>query len=691
MQITDFDKLFTDLNSISGVGLNNYPKYCRLLNKEKVRIIDLLWHFPNKIIHRKNIKKIEDVEPDEICTIKVTVTKYIPAIRKNLPHRFIVSDETGNIELLYFNIPNYMINSIKIGDEKYISGKVTYYKDKKQITHPDFILSNQNFNNRREFEPIYPLTNGLTNYNLLKTFENIFQILGEIPEWHDKSFLEKNNWNSFIETFKNIHLPECDFMNNKEINFYKRLAFDEILINQLKITQIRNLRKNSNGISNYTNTNLINELIKKLPFKISPSQLQAMKEIFHDMNKETQMIRLLHGDVGSGKTLISFMCGLMSIESGFQFALMAPTEILAKQHYKNFKLLTQGLDIKSSLLISNIESNHKKNILSQIKNGHIQAVIGTHALFQESIQYNKLGFVVVDEQHRFGIHQRLSLQEKSVSGVADFLLMTATPIPRTLIQTKYGDISVSKLANLPGKKAIHTSIISDKKIDNLVIRLKKIINNNNKVFWVCPQITENTKQNSSVLSRYRFLKKHFSNISMIHGKMDEVIKNNEIYNFLNHKTNILVATSIIEVGVDIKEANIIVIENANFFGLSQIHQLRGRVGRNKNKSWCILIHDNNLTDMAKERLSIIKNNQDGLKIAELDLKLRGYGDIIGNRQAGFSNFRVLNEDLINELNNLARDESEEILQRIITNEKDRKRYKMLFKAFDANEFKYLIG
>jgi len=690
MQTVKFNKLFTDLMLIDGIGKNNYNKYSKLLGKENVRIIDLLWHFPYKIIQRDKIQNIAEIEDGDICTINGKITKYVRGF-KNRPHQFLVEDQTGVLELLYFNMPYYMASKINVGDSKFISGKVSNYNNKKQISHPDFILNSNEFSRRRNFEPIYPLTNGLTNYNITSTFEKIFNYLEKIDDWYTTEFLKQNMWYGILETFQKIHMPDVNYFQEEKDKFIRRLAFDEILINQIKIEHIRKIRSKVNGISLNSDSNLFDKIQKKLPFDLSSTQKEAIDEIFNDMSKPQQMIRLLQGDVGSGKTLVSFFAGLKTIESNYQFALLAPTEILAQQHYNNFQDFIRDYNFTSCLLTSSTSSDDRLKNIENIKNGKMNVIIGTHAIFQENIIYKNLGLVVIDEQHRFGVHQRLSLQKKSTSGRANLLLMTATPIPRTLIQTKYGDINLSELQNLPDRKKIETNIISLTKINELVERLLKIINKKNKVFWVCPQILSNDNNRTSVIERYQYLRKYFkNNLSLIHGKMSEDDKHNELNKYLNHETNLLVATSVIEVGIDIKQANIIVIENANLFGLSQIHQLRGRVGRSNNRSWCVLLHDNNLTEIAKDRLKIIKENNDGFQIAKEDMALRGYGDILGTRQSGYSNYHVLNEELIIELTKKASTISPKILDEILTNKDSREKYKYLFDLYEAHDYKYIL-
>ena len=351
-----------------------------------------------------------------------------------------------------------------------------------------------------------------------------------------------------------------------------------------------------------------------------------------------------------------------------------------------------GSNVKCCLLTSSTTADDRKVILEKIRNGNVHAIIGTHSLFQENITYSSLGLVVIDEQHRFGLHQRLSLQRKSVAGKADLLLMTATPIPRTLIQIKYGDIDLSELESLPDKKEIKTTIISISKVATIIDRLNNICNSKNKVFWVCPQIQSNENNNMSVNDRYDFLKHNMKhNISIIHGKMTEKDRDIQMNDFLEDRTNILVATSVIEVGIDIKAANIIVIENANNFGLSQIHQLRGRVGRNDQESWCVLLHDNTLSEVSKNRLKIIRESSDGYQIAKEDMLIRGYGDIFGFRQSGFRDFKVLNENLISEIGKKAEDDSKGILDGILNNAEQKSRYKMLFDFYEAHEYKYIIS
>ena len=687
---TKFNKLFIDLSEINGIGINNYSKYKKLLNLEKVRIIDLLWHFPTRIIQRNNIKKISELVDGETQSIIGKVVSYKKGFR-NAPHQYQIFDGTDKLDLLFFKLPFYMLSKIKEGETKYISGKVKIFNNKKQIAHPDYILTEEDFTKRRDFEPIYPLTSGLTNNQIIQLFEKVFTFLESIDDWHNTEFLETKKWLKIIETFKYIHIPTEDYLQQEETPI-KRIAYDEILINQIKIEHIRNIRNKDIGIPMNCDDNLIYSFQDRLPFKLSNSQKLAINTIINEMSKPKQMIRLLQGDVGSGKTLVSFFSGLKAIYSGYQFVLMAPTEILASQHYKNFTDLVKNKNIETCLLTSNTNKDKKKEIYKKIANGEINAIIGTHSLFQEELKYKNIGLIVIDEQHRFGLHQRLSLQKKSKIQRADLLLMTATPIPRTLIQIKYGDIDVSELDNLTHRKITETSILSINKIDNLCNRLNKIINNNNKVFWVCPQILSNSGNKTSVMERYKYLQQKLNHpITLIHGKMNENDKNEQLKNYINNKSNILVATSVIEVGIDIKEANIIVIENADSFGLSQLHQLRGRVGRNDSKSWCVLLHDNNLNEVSKNRLKIIKENSDGFDIAEQDMLMRGYGDILGIRQSGFTHYRVLNEDIVKELIAEASKDSKLILQKIYNSHSIDHNYKYMFDFYEAHEFKYLLS
>ena len=694
MENHEFNGLFTDLSVIKGVGNQSYNKYCRLVGKEKVRIIDLLWHFPHKIVQRNNISKIRDLRDGEIQTICGKIEKHKKGFR-NAPHQFDIYDGTGILNLIYFKLPFYMESKLKVGNTKYISGKVKEIGSKKQIAHPDLILSLDEFSSQRKFEPIYSLTSGLSNKQIIQTIENIFKFIDRMEtfiDWHSESFLRENGWKGIIETLKDIHLPDIDYFNDLYENPTRRLAYDEVLINQIKIEHIRRLRMKSNGIKMSKENPIIDKLSKRLPFKLSESQNKAINQIYADMSKPNQMIRLLQGDVGSGKTMVSFFSGLKCIFSGYQFALMSPTEILAKQHYNNFKRFASITKIKCCLLTSSTTAEDRKSISEKIRNGEIHAIIGTHSLFQENINYKNLGLVVIDEQHRFGVHQRLSLQKKSVAGKADLLLMTATPIPRTLIQIKYGDIDVSELENLPNRKEVKTTIVSVTKITTIIDRLNNICNHKNKVFWICPQIQSNDNNNMSVNDRYDFLKQNMKqNISIIHGKMSENDRDSQMNDFLEDRTNILVATSVIEVGIDIKAANIIVIENANNFGLSQIHQLRGRVGRNDQASWCILLHDNTLNEIAKNRLKIIRDSNDGYKIAKEDMLIRGYGDIFGYRQSGFRDFKVLNEALISEIGKKAEKDSKLILDGILNSNEYKIRYKRLFDFYEAHEFKYIVS
>ena len=526
-----------------------------------------------------------------------------------------------------------------------ISGKIGFYKNRYQITNPTHI--SDNINSIKKIDAKYSLTEGLNEKKYNKIINKVLGNIPQLNEWLSKDICNKFNNITWKDAIIQLHDPRNV---NKKGDFYDRLVFDEIFSNFLINSNIRNTIKKTKKNKKKFNSDTFNEIKNKIDFELTTDQNKAIKEINDDLKSEQKMFRLLQGDVGSGKTIVALSSILNVIESKFQTALMAPTEILAQQHYRLTKKIFPK-NIRVEILTSKTEYKIRKKIINRLENHSIDLLIGTHSLFQEKLNYKKLGLIVIDEQHKFGVKQRKKLSDKGGKD-CDILVMSATPIPRTMIMTIFGDMDVSIIKKKPkNRKEIITLSKLENKIDEILLFSKKQIKNGNQIFWVCPLIDESKKiDHQSSIKRYEYLKKNFSNkVGILHGNIDKHEKEKILNEFLNKKIDILVSTTVIEVGIDFPNANVIIIENANKFGLSQLHQLRGRVGRGDKEAFCILMFKSNLSENAKKRIKILKASNDGFKISEEDMKLRGYGDLLGFKQSGLQSFRIadpiLNEDL----------------------------------------------
>ena len=669
----NYKYLLSDLSSLKGVG----NKTSNLLKKKKINsIFDLLWKLPKSYTDRSLSSKIKDLKIDETQTITVIPQKYsFPRIR-NLPNRVLCKDETGEIDCVFFNsYEGYIKKILPIGKEVTISGKIKYFRNKYQLTNPKYISENSSIIKQKHNS--YSLTEGISEkvYNKI-----IFQIINNLPkidEWHSKDILDEFENISWNDSIKKLHKPE-NIGKFKE-NFYQRLAFDEIFSTFLVNSEIRKKIKKIKKTKKKFDTKKQNEIISKLDFSLTKDQNKTLDEINKDLCSDNKMFRLLQGDVGSGKTIVSLLSAFNSINSGFQVAVMAPTEILSRQHF----LLAQKIfpkNIKIELLSGKSTYRDKKDILHRLSKKQIDIIFGTHALFQKKVEFKKLGLIIIDEQHKFGVNQRKKLSDKG--GVdCDVLLMTATPIPRTLTMTIYGDMDISIIREKPkNRKPIKTYSKLENKIDDILKFISKEINKGNQIFWVCPLIEESKKlDHSSAIKKFEFLKKNYPNqVGLLHGKTDVDTKEKILNDFLKKKFQILVSTTIIEVGIDFPNANVIIIENANKFGLSQLHQLRGRVGRGEKDSICILMLKSNLSDNAKKRINILKKTNDGFIISEEDMKIRGFGDVLGFKQSGIKNFKLADPIHNSDLFLLAEKE----MRRIENSNESIARFKTLIKLYD---------
>ena len=640
----NYDYLLADLTKLNGVG----KKTMEILKKKKINnIFDLLWRLPKSCTDRTLVSSICDLKIGLIQTIRIVPLKYqFPRVR-NLPNKVNCLDQTGKIDCIFFNShEGYVRKILPLNEEVTISGKINNFKGRYQITNPTYISQDSSL--IETVDNKYSLTEGITEKNYNKIINQILKNLPTLTEWHDIDVLKKfdnESWNDAI-----IKLHEPSNIENYKSNFYKRLAYDEILASFLVNSEIRKKIKKIKKVSKIFTEKPHIDITSKLNFNLTKDQRASLKDINDDLKSNSKMFRLLQGDVGSGKTIVSLISALNVISSGFQVALMAPTEILARQHYTLAKKLFPK-NISIELLSSKCENIEKKRIVKELNSNKINIIFGTHSIFQKKIIFSNLGYIIIDEQHKFGVRQRKLLSDKGGDN-CDVLLMSATPIPRTLTMSVYGDMDVSIIREKPSnRKEVKTYSKLESKIDEIINFVKKEIKNGNQVFWVCPLIEESKKlDHQSSVSKYKFLNEIFPNdVALLHGKIDNEEKEDILNRFLKKKYSILVSTTIIEVGIDFPNANVIIIENANKFGLSQLHQLRGRVGRGTKQASCILMFKSNLSINAKKRINILKNSNDGFEISEADMKLRGFGDLLGFKQSGTKNFRladpIQNEDL----------------------------------------------
>jgi len=670
--------LFKNVTSLDGVG----EKTKALLKNKKVeKISDLLWNLPQSYTDRTNVQNLSTLEIGKITTVKVNVIKYNFPRMRNLPNKVTCEDAHGKIDIIFFNSrEGYIKKILPLKSLVVISGKIGFFKKKYQISNPTYVVPVDKENYVNKIIPKYSLTQGLTEKIYRKLINQVLNNIYDLDEWHDQTILKKIgniNWSSAI---KDLH-------TNENINLtsdaYRRLAYDEILSNFLVLSQVRKkIKKSKKEFKNF-DKKLSLQLIKNFSFDLTNNQLSIIKEIDKDLKSSYKMFRLLQGDVGSGKTIVSLIAAANVIESNYQVAIMAPTEILAKQHFILAKKIFHSTNSNIEFLTGKSDYKDKKKIKENLINGKINLLIGTHALFQKNIFFKKLGLVIIDEQHKFGVKQRIELSKKGGRN-CDILLMSATPIPRTLILSVYGDMDVSRLIDKPtNRKKILTLSKPEEKIDEILDFIKIKIKSKNQVFWVCPLIDESKFLDyTSAIKKYKILSKIFiGRVGLVHGSLTKDEKNKVLDDFLEKKIDILVATTVIEVGVDFPDANVIVIENSNKFGLSQLHQLRGRVGRGGSEATCILLYKKNLSESARKRIRILKSTNDGFLIADEDMKLRGFGDIMGYQQSGIKNFKLADPIHHEDLFEIA----EKNIKTIESNKDNFIKYNFLLKLLDKAE------
>ncbi|MCB1720271.1 MAG: ATP-dependent DNA helicase RecG [Alphaproteobacteria bacterium] len=680
----ELDALFRSLTALPGVGPRNAKLFEKLCGGPKV--LDLLWHLPVDFIDRRFSPKISEAPEGRVATMEVSVIDHIPNARRNQPYRVKVRDESGVMSLTFFHAhKDWIEKQLPQGEQRIVSGKIEYYQGNPQMVHPD-VASVEERASLETVEAIYPLTAGLTNKVVRKALHGALGFVSVLPEWLESEYKKRQKWDDWDIALSSAHEPENMQALLPEHPARQRLAYDELLANQLTLALVRHRQKRIGGRVYKCNGVLRGKMLGALPFSLTGAQERSLSEIDKDMHAPTRMLRLLQGDVGSGKTVVAAMAMLSAVETGAQAALMAPTEILARQHAESLKPWLEAAGVRFVILTGRDKGKTREVLLEQIANGTAQIVIGTHALFQDDVAFADLGLAVIDEQHRFGVHQRLMLSAKGRG--TDVLVMTATPIPRTLTLTAYGDMDVSRLDEKPpGRKPVETLLIPHEKLEDMIEGLARKIKDGARVYWVCPLVEESEVMDlAAAEERFDVLRYRFGRVGLVHGRMKPQDKDEVMARFAAGELDILVATTVIEVGVNVPAATIMVIEHAERFGLSQLHQLRGRVGRGGDQSYCFLVYAGPLGETAKERLSIMRQTEDGFLIAEKDLELRGAGDILGVKQSGLPAFRLADLSVHGELLAAARDDAQLIMDRDPELESERgKALKTLLYLFERDQ------
>lgn len=647
--------LFAEMTTIAGIG----PKMAKALERLKIaRIKDLLYHFPSGWTYRKNVSLLDAADVGQNIIIRLVITEHKSSPRQRGPLKIFGSDADGNFVTLTFFGRNggWARKQLPVGEERIVSGKLDRYGEELQIVHPDHMERPDSKSQPQMAEAVYPLSDGITSKRMGQLIGEVSAQIPTLPEWIEPSLLTKHKWPSWADCLHAVHGKDDALTRD-------RLAYDELFSSQLAMQLVRQEMDRRRGIPVQGDGSLVSQL--KLPFELTGAQKRTLSEIEGDLIQSRPMLRLLQGDVGSGKTVVALITLLQAVEAGMQGALLAPTEILARQHFESISELLAGLPVNIAILTGRDKGKIRESTLMGLADGSIQILIGTHAIFQESVQYKNLSLVVIDEQHRFGVSQRLMLSQKG-AGVPHLLAMTATPIPRSLALANYGDMDSSQLDELPpGRTPVETLVMSEERLVELVEGVGRHLEAGKQAFWVCPLVEESENSDlAAAEQRAEQLRLRFGDkVAVVHGRMKGPEKDAVMEAFASGETQLLVATTVIEVGVNIPNASLMIVEAADRFGLAQLHQLRGRVGRGAEKSRCVLVRSAAIGETAKARLALMRETNDGFRVAEEDLRLRGAGEMLGVRQSGDSPYRIASDEQIAEMIEMASDDAKLLIQR----------------------------
>jgi ATP-dependent DNA helicase RecG len=648
--------LFATIDALKGVG----PSLAKPLERLGLRrVVDVLFHLPTGVVDRRRVTTLDMADVGRIIAITLTPIEYRQSGTGRGPLRVIATDAAGDyIALTYFGgSAGWAKKQLPLGTAKLVSGKLDRYGDDLQMVHPDHVLDPSKADTLPVREPVYPLSEGLTSKRVQHLAEQALLRKPHLSEWIEPTLLAKQGWPSWADAIEGIHRDPSN------AGARARLAYDEVFANQLALMLVRASTRRRQGISLQGDGRL--RAMLKLPYALTAAQSRTIGEVEGDMAQATPMTRLLQGDVGSGKTMVALHALLAAVEAGAQGALLAPTEILARQHFETLSRQLAGLPVNVAILTGRDKGRAREATLMGLADGSIDILIGTHAIFQEAVTYRRLGFAVIDEQHRFGVAQRLMLMQKA-DHPPHLLVMTATPIPRTLTLTQYGEMDVSRLDEMPpGRQPIDTRVLAVDRIPEMIDALGRHISAGGQAYWVCPLVEENeTSDRAAAEARAQALRLRFGpKVALVHGRMKGHDKDAVMASFSRGETSVLVATTVIEVGVDVPNATLMVIEEAERFGLAQLHQLRGRVGRGEGKSVCLLLRGASLSETARARLALMRETNDGFRIAEEDLRLRGAGEILGTRQSGEAGFRLATPEQVNAMLPMATDDARLLVDR----------------------------
>jgi ATP-dependent DNA helicase RecG len=692
--------LFAPVTSLTGVGPKQDKLFRYLLDRsETPRLVDLLLHLPASVIDRRSRPKIRDAMPGTVVTLEVAVDRHRPPPPRNsrVPYLVYASDDTGDVVLTFFRAkPGYIEKLLPVGEKRYVSGTLQMYDGIPQIVHPDRVVDQTAFAKLSGIDPVYPLTEGLALGSLRRAIAQALQRLPQLPEWISLEVIRRCKFPDIAEALNRVHVPVelTDILPDGP--FWSRLAFDELLAGQLALALVRAQLRRPAGDRNAGDGHLGNKIIDALPYSLTASQQHAVAAIAEDLRQPVRMLRLLQGDVGSGKTVVALLAAAAVAEAGKQAALMAPTEILARQHIATIAPLAARAGMQVAILTGREKGKERRELLARLEAGEIDFLVGTHALIQNDVIFKSLALAVVDEQHRFGVRERLTLTNKG--DAVDVLVLSATPIPRTLVLTYFGDMDISELREKPaGRQPIDTRALPASRLNEAVDGVGRALKAGKLVYWICPLVEESeaegTEHLTNATQRFESLQKRFGDkVGLLHGQMKGTEKDRVMAQFAGHEIGLLVATTVVEVGVDVPAATIMVIENAERFGLAQLHQLRGRIGRGAGASTCLLLYKEPLNEMSTARLKVIRETTDGFRIAEEDLRLRGEGDVLGIRQSGLPGYRIARPEVHGQLITQARDEALRIMKDNPKLEGERgEALRCLLYLFERDEAVPLIG